>query len=328
MERQFLPDYKSRRVSGRIGAESGAMPGIRSGIQAGWDGLWCAGGARLRAEPGAGVSCAGKAGSWVCGGGLGAEGVEAFDGEDLLIEDEAELAGSLMGEGFETGKLDWRSGAEFRGPGFRFSRLVTGRSVMPQGLMRAKSRRSVVTLKAKPWEVMPRETWMPMAPILLSPWVLRRQSFGQVIRLGQATPDAGEAADAAGGDAEVAAEADERFFHEADKVDGAEAGAAAGVAEAAQVEDGVADELAGAVVGDVAAAVDLVERDAAAGEEFVGGEDVGAVGVAAEGEDGRVLEEQQDVVDATLEAEIDELRLEAEGFVVGDAAEIEVLNHA
>ena len=43
-------------------------------------------------------------------------------------------------------------------PGISFSKLVTGRSVMPHGLMSWKSRRSVVTLKAKPCEVMPRET--------------------------------------------------------------------------------------------------------------------------------------------------------------------------
>ena len=35
------------------------------------------------------------------GGGRGAEGFEIFDGEDLLIEDEAELAGCLVGQGFE-----------------------------------------------------------------------------------------------------------------------------------------------------------------------------------------------------------------------------------
>ena len=171
---------------------------------------------------------------------------------------------------------------------------------------------------------------MPMAPILRSPFggpAWRRSSSDRVTGWGR-TPDAGEAADAAGGDAVEGAEADEGFFHEADEVDGAEAGGTAGVAEAAEVEDGIADELAGAVIGDVAATVDFVEGDAAAGEELVGGQDVGAIGVAAEGEDGRVLEEQQDVFDAALEAEVDQLRLEAEGFVVGDAAEIEVLNHA
>ena len=50
-----------------------------------------------------------------------------------------------------------------------------------------------------------------------------------------------------------------------------------------EVENGVADEWRGR---DVAATVDLVEGDTAAGKELVGGQDVGAVGVAAEGETG------------------------------------------
>ena len=61
---------------------------------------------------------------------------------------------------------------------------------------------------------------------------------------------------------------------------------------AAQVEDGVADELAGAVIRDVAAAVDLVDLDALLREEFVAGKDVGAGAVAAEREDGWMLEEE------------------------------------
>ena len=42
-----------------------------------------------------------------------------------------------------------------------------------------------------------------------------------------------------------------------------------GLLQAAQVEDGVADQLAGTVIGDVAAAVDLVEGHAAAGQKLI-----------------------------------------------------------
>ena len=41
-----------------------------------------------------------------------------------------------------------------------------------------------------------------------------------------------------------------------------------------------------------------------------------------------MLEEQQHVFDAALEAEVNQLSLEAKAFVVGDATEIEVLDHA
>ena len=154
---------------------------------------------------------------------------------------------------------------------------------------------------------------MPMAPILRSPcWVVllaSRATLSKGLPCADA-PDAGEAADAAGGDAVDAAETDEGFFHQADEVDWAET-AAAGVSQAAEVEDGIADELAGAVIGDVAAAVDFVEGDAAAGKQLVGGQNVGAVGVAAKGEDGRMLEEQEHVFDAALEAEVDYFRLQA-----------------
>ena len=81
-------------------------------------------------------------------------------------------------------------------------------------------------------------------------------------------PDAGAARDALGQHAEVGAGADEGFFHHADEVDRAQesvARAALAGPFAAQVEDGIADELAGTVIGDVAAAVDLVELDAARG---------------------------------------------------------------
>ena len=73
-----------------------------------------------------------------------------------------------------------------------------------------------------------------------------------------------------------AAEADQCFFHAADEIYRAEA-AAGWVVQAAQIEDGVADQLAGPVVGDVAAAIDLVDCDAAPGQQLIGGQNVGAV---------------------------------------------------
>ena len=81
------------------------------------------------------------------------------------------------------------------------------------------------------------------------------------------------------------------------------------------------------MVGDVAAAIDFVDGDAALGQQFIGGENVGAVGVAAQGEHRRMLEQQQHIVDAALVAQADDLSLQAQRFVVVHAPEIEVLNH-
>ena len=141
-------------------------------------------------------------------------------------------------------------------------------------------------------------------------------------------PDAGATFDALRGDAEVVGGADEDVFKEADVVDRAEMGAALAGEVAAEVEDGIADELAGAVVGDVAAAVDLVDFDAFGRQEFVGGEDVAALGVAAEGEDGWMLEEDEGVGDGVGFACGDEFGLEAEAFGVGGAGEVEQVDKA
>jgi hypothetical protein len=139
-------------------------------------------------------------------------------------------------------------------------------------------------------------------------------------------PDAGELADALGHDAEVAAGADQSLFEETDVVDGAKVWAFFAGKIAAEIEDGVADELAGAVIGDVAAAIDLVHLHSTLGEEIVASEDVGAVGVAAEGEDGRMLQHEESVADEVLLASGDDLLLDGESFAVGDAAEMEKID--
>ena len=102
---------------------------------------------------------------------------------------------------------------------------------------------------------------------------------------------------------------------------------AAGISQAAQIEDRVADKLAGAVIGDVAAAVDLVERDAARGQKLVRRQDICALGVAAQREHGRMLEQQKHVADAAFGAQRDQLLLQAQCLAVIHAPEIEVLDH-
>jgi hypothetical protein len=139
-------------------------------------------------------------------------------------------------------------------------------------------------------------------------------------------PDTSEFTDALGGDAKVLAGEDEGFFHEADEVDGAEMRAFFAREVAAEVEDGVTDELAGTVVGDVAAAVDLVDVDAFAGEKVVGGEDVGARGVATEGENRWVLKEDEGIANAVGFACSDDFGLNAKAFGVGDATELEEMD--
>src|SRR5581483_2758577 len=109
-------------------------------------------------------------------------------------------------------------------------------------------------------------------------------------------PDAGESGDAGAGDAEVSAGADEHFFEAADVFDDADFGS-----EGAEIEDGVADELSGAVEGDVAAAITFDQLDALLREEVGRGDDVFLFRIAAEGDDGGVFEKEEGVVnDAAL----------------------------
>ena len=89
-------------------------------------------------------------------GGLGlppapAQRLQALDRQHLLAEDQPELPRRLVRNGFQARAVSPALGTSR-------SRLVTAWSAMPQGMISSKSRRSVVTLKAKPCEVMPRET--------------------------------------------------------------------------------------------------------------------------------------------------------------------------
>jgi hypothetical protein len=93
---------------------------------------------------------------------------------------------------------------------------------------------------------------------------------------------------AAGRDTEVAAGADHDFFQPVHHVHDADS-------HPRQVHDGVDHQLARAVVGDVAAALDLEDRDPAACERFLGHEKTLASAALAEGEDRRVFEEQHGV---------------------------------
>ena len=85
-------------------------------------------------------------------------------------------------------------------------------------------------------------------------------------------------------DVELGERSDDGLFEGADVLVDAELGSV-------EVDDGVADELARAVVGDIAAAVCFVELHALGREEFFGGEDVGwGVGASGDGDDRVVLD--------------------------------------
>ena len=96
---------------------------------------------------------------------------------------------------------------------------------------------------------------------------------GEARRNGGEGPDTGHGGDALGFNGVLGADAHEELFEAADILDDPEFGF-----EGAQIEDGVGDELSGAVKGDIAAAIDLVDLDPAGGEQLAGGDNVGLGG--------------------------------------------------
>jgi hypothetical protein len=104
-----------------------------------------------------------------------------------------------------------------------------------------------------------------------------------------AEPDAGVFGFATGYEAVAAEGADDSFFEGVDvPVDV--------LPPFGEVEDGVADELAGVVAGDVAAAVGMGDGDAFGLEPGGVGDEVFVAAAAADGDDGGVFEEDEDAV--------------------------------
>ena len=128
--------------------------------------------------------------------------------------------------------------------------------------------------------------------------------FGDIA--GGLDPDASLAGDTIGGDAEIGGCANHGFFESADVPVNV-------AANAIEIQNGVADDLAGAVISDVAAAIGFAEFDAFLAKYVFGGEKIFLAGVAAKGKDVRVLAEEEDVVDGA-------------GFTGGDEALLEVVS--
>ena len=174
---------------------------------------------------------------------------------------------------------------------------------MPHGTMRRKKSRSVFTLNANPWLVTQREMRTPMAPIFSRP--------ARCLH-----PRARQSADAAGRHAEIRADANHQLLEIAH--------VRVHVAPIRlEVDDRIADELPGAVIGHVAAATRLVHLDAPGREHLRRRDDVraGAVRFHAERDDVRVLEQKKDVGDPARLAILHECALQRERLGVGHDAE-------
>ena len=155
------------------------------------------------------------------------------------------------------------------------SREVARLPAIPHGTIRSKYRRSVATLYAKPCEVTQRLRWTP-----------RAASFSSVG--GSPYPDAVAIGNARGGDFEISCRADHDFLELLDVP-------ADVAAKLGKIKDGVADDLAGAVIGDVATAVGFVEGDIHLREQVIAGAEIFFLSVATQRDCVGMLAEEQDV---------------------------------
>src|SRR5580658_4093091 len=133
-------------------------------------------------------------------------------------------------------------------------------------------------------------------------------------------PDSDGAGFAAGGDCETLQRGDHRVFEGADV-------SADGQGVIVEADDGVDHDLAGAVKGDVAAAVAMDEIDAETLEVFGLGQKVlEALLAAADGDDGRVLEEEElfGIAGGDL---LVEFFLQGPGLAIFERSQVDGFNH-
>ena len=123
-------------------------------------------------------------------------------------------------------------------------------------------------------------------------------------------PDSGQGLDAAGGHAEGGGGLDDGRLQAAD--------VAAQVERVAQLDDGVGDQLARPVEGDVAAAIDAHEFGAKVAQAIGTGQQVRLIAAATDGVDREVLEQQQPVADSAAAPLVGQLVLQLPGRPIGD----------
>lgn len=127
-------------------------------------------------------------------------------------------------------------------------------------------------------------------------------------------PHSRQLGDAAGGDSKLSQSVDDHLFDGAHVTDHV-------TLPFAQIEDWVADQLPGAVVGDVASAVGRVKGNAGTPQDFFAGQQVLHAPVTPQRDHMRVLEQQKLVANLSLLALASEVLLQLERLRVIDAPE-------
>ena len=123
---------------------------------------------------------------------------------------------------------------------------------------------------------------------------------------------------------EIRTGADEDFLQAAHIFDRAQSFAlAVRSGESAQIENGIADELSGAVESDIPSAITLEHFYSTLGKELRRSKNVFPLCIAAQGNDCRMFEQKQNVADAAFLAQFHQALLQAQAGRVVNRAELE-----
>src|ERR1700679_1058768 len=139
-------------------------------------------------------------------------------------------------------------------------------------------------------------------------------------------PNARKFADPLRWNAEVLARQDERLFHQPDEVHRPKMWSTVTRQVAAQVEDGITRQLAGPVIRNVSATVDLMDLDAALSQRLIASKNVRARRIPPDRKHRRMLHQHKRVANRASLSRSNHLRLNAQSFSIGNAAELEQMN--
>src|SRR6266853_5603702 len=98
-------------------------------------------------------------------------------------------------------------------------------------------------------------------------------------------------------------------------------------AEPSQIKNGISNQLPGPMKSNIAAAIALEDLNAASGQLFGRSEHMSSLGIASKGNDGRMFQQQQHVVDLSSLAQINQPLLQPNPVAIINLAELDDRNH-
>ena len=133
-------------------------------------------------------------------------------------------------------------------------------------------------------------------------------------------PNAGQAGNALGSDGEIGERIDEDLFEGSDVEMHV-------LVPARKIQNGVAHDLPGTMICHIAATVGFVKSDSGAAQNVVTRQQIFGMTVASDGDDVRMLDEQQLIRNKIVLALFDELPLQCERLGIREASEVAHIKH-